>query len=69
MDEERRRVKRLIQWMSAFIGWPSLSTTLVYLVVEGPSVHLLHLAIFIPLSIASVVAFVMAPRLAARFVH
>ena len=66
-SEERRNITRLIRWLSMFVAWPSLTIALAFLVVTGPSEHWLHIFGLLPLGIAAVVAFAMAPRLAERF--
>ncbi|MHB1262265.1 MAG: hypothetical protein ACYC2H_11185 [Thermoplasmatota archaeon] len=65
---ELRNVTRLIRVLSLFVAWPSLTIALAFLVFTGPSDHWLHIFGLLPLGIAAVVAFAMAPRLAARFV-
>ena len=66
--QERRNVTRLIRWLSMFVAWPSLTIALAFLVVTGPSDHWLHIFGLLPLGLAALVAFAMAPRLAERFV-
>jgi hypothetical protein len=58
---------RLIRWLSMFVAWPSLTIALAFLVFTGPSDHWLHIAGLLPLGLAALVVFAMAPRLAARF--
>ncbi|MEA3136259.1 MAG: hypothetical protein QOJ26_142 [Thermoplasmata archaeon] len=65
---ERRNVTRLIRWLSMFVAWPSLTIALAFLVFTGPSDHWLHIFGLLPVGIAAVVVFAMAPRLAKRFV-
>jgi hypothetical protein len=66
---ERRNVTRLIRWMSMFVAWPSLTIALAFLVVTGPSEHWLHIFGLLPLGLAALATFAVAPRLAARFVQ
>ena len=66
---ERRNVTRLIRVMSMFVAWPALTIGLAFLVVTGPREHWLHIAYLLPIGTAALVAFALAPRLAARFVH
>lgn len=70
LDEpvERRNVRRLIRWVSAFVAWPSLSIGLAFLVFTDPSEHWLHIAGLVPLGVAALVLFALAPRLAERWV-
>jgi hypothetical protein len=65
---ERRNVTRLIRWLSMFVAWPSLSIALAFLVFTGPQDHWLHIFGLLPLGLAALVAFAMAPRLAEKFV-
>lgn len=65
---ELRNVTRLIRVLSLFVAWPSLTIALAFLVFTGPSDHWLHIFGLLPLGVAAVVAFAMAPRLAERFV-
>lgn len=66
---ERRNVTRLIRWLSMFVAWPSLSIALAFLVFTGPQDHWLHIFGLLPLGLAALVAFAMAPRLAEKFVR
>lgn len=66
---ERRNVTRLIRWLSMFVAWPSLSIAFAFLVFTGPGDHWLHIFGLLPLGIAALVLFALAPRVAARFVH
>ena len=66
--DERRNVTRLIRWIAMFVAWPSLTIGLAFLVFTDPSDHWLHIAGLVPLGLAALVAFALAPRLAARFV-
>ncbi len=69
MGDERRNVTRLIRWVAGFIAWPSLSIALAFLIFpDDPREHYLHIAGLLPLGVAAIVLFAMAPRLAARFV-
>ena len=71
MDEraqERRNVVRLIRVMAGFIAFPSLTIALAFLVFEGPSAHWMHIAGLSAAFGLAVVAFVMAPKWAERFV-
>lgn len=68
VDDERRNVTRLIRWIAMFVAWPSLTIGLAFLVFTDPSDHWLHIAGLVPLGLAALVAFALAPRLAARFV-
>jgi len=65
---ERRNVTRLLRWISMFVAWPSLTIALAFLVFTGPSDHWLHIFGLLPLGIAALVLFAMAPRLARRLV-
>jgi hypothetical protein len=67
-EDERRNVTRLIRWLAMFVAWPSLTIGLAFLVFTDPSDHWLHIAGLVPLGLAALVAFALAPRLAARFV-
>jgi hypothetical protein len=69
LSEERRNVTRLIRWVSMFVAWPSLTIALAFLVVTGPSEHWLHIFGLLPLGLAALVAFAMAPGLAERLVR
>jgi hypothetical protein len=69
LGQERRNVTRLVRWVSAFVAWPSLSLALAFLVFTDPSDHILHVAGLLPLGLAALVTFAMAPRIAARTVH
>ena len=60
---------RLIRWLSMFVAWPSLTIALAFLVVTGPSEHWLHIFGLLPVGIAAIAIFALAPRLAHRFVH
>lgn len=64
---ERRNVTRLIRWIAMFVAWPSLTIGLAFLVFTDPADHWLHIAGLVPLGVAALVLFALAPRLAARF--
>jgi membrane protein YdbS with pleckstrin-like domain len=66
--EERRNVTRLIRVLAGFVAFPSLTIALAFLVFEGPSAHWMHIAGLSAAFVLAMVAFVMAPRLATRFV-
>lgn len=66
--DERRNVTRLIRWISMFVAWPSLTIGLAFLVFTDPADHWLHIGGLVPLGLAALVAFALAPRLAARLV-
>ena len=68
-DAERRNLTRLVRWLSMFVAWPSLTIGLAFLVFTDPSDHWLHIAGLVPLGIAALVVFALAPRLAAKFVQ
>lgn len=65
---ERRNVARLIRVMAGFIAFPSLTIALAFVVFEGPTAHWMHIAGLSAAFVLAVVAFVMAPRWAERFV-
>ena len=65
---EQRNVTRLIRVISMFVAWPSLTAGLAFLVFEGINEHFLHIVTLVPIGIAAIVVFVMAPRLAQKFV-
>lgn len=65
---ERRNVARLIRVMAAFIAFPSLTTVLAFLVYEGPSEHWMHIGGLSLAFVGAAAGFVMAPRLAEKFV-
>ena len=67
-SEERRNVTRLIRVMAGFVAFPSLTIALAFLVFEGPSEHWMHIAGLSAAFALAMVAFVMAPQWAARFV-
>jgi hypothetical protein len=58
----------MVRWLSMFVAWPSLTIALAFLVFTDPSDHWLHIAGLLPLGLAALVVFAMAPRMAARFV-
>ncbi|MFA5943741.1 MAG: hypothetical protein WC876_04655 [Candidatus Thermoplasmatota archaeon] len=66
---ERRNITRLIRVMSMFVAWPSLTAGLAFIVFEGVDVHLLHIVTLLPIGVAALLAFVMAPRLTERFMQ
>jgi hypothetical protein len=66
---ERRNMTRLLRWVSMFIAWPSLTIAFAFLVFTGPTDHWLHIAGLMPLGIAALVLFAMAPRLAEKWVQ
>lgn len=65
---ERRNVTRLIRVLSGFVAFPSLTIALAFLVFEGPSEHWMHILGLSAAFVLALVAFVMAPRWAERFV-
>lgn len=67
-NPERANVRRLIRWVAAFVAWPSLSIGLAFLVFTDPSTHWLHIAGLVPLGLAALVVFALAPRIAAHYV-
>jgi membrane protein YdbS with pleckstrin-like domain len=67
-DIERRNIKRLLRWVAAFVAWPSLTIGLAFLVFTDPSDHWLHIGGLVPLGLAAIVLFVMAPQLAKKWV-
>lgn len=64
--EERRNVTHMIRWISGFIAWPALSISLAMMIDFDE--HSLHILGLMPLGIAAVILFFLAPRIAARFV-
>jgi hypothetical protein len=66
---ERRNVVRLIRVMACFIAFPSLTTVLAFLVFEGPSEHWMHIGGLSLAFVGAAAGFVMAPRMAERFVR
>lgn len=66
--EERRNMTRLTRWVAAFVAWPSLTIGLAFLVFTDPGEHWLHIAGLLPLGLASLVVFAMAPGLARKWV-
>jgi hypothetical protein len=68
VDVERRNVTRLLRWIGMFVAWPSLSIALAFLVFTGPRDHWLHIFGLLPVGIAGLGLFAMAPRLAERVV-
>ena len=65
---ERRNVTRLVRVLAGFVAFPSLTIALAFLVFEGPSAHWMHIAGLSAAFVLAVVAFVMAPHWAVRFV-
>ena len=63
---ERRNLTRLVRWIAMFVAWPSLTIGLAFLVFTDPSDHWLHIAGLVPLGLAALVLFALAPRIAAR---
>ena len=59
---------RMLRWLSMFVAWPSLTIGLAFLVFTDPSDHWLHIAGLVPLGVAALVVFALAPRMAERFV-
>lgn len=65
---ERRNLTRLTRWVASFVAWPSLSIGFAFLVFTDPSEHWLHIAGLVPLGLAALVVFAMAPSLARKWV-
>ncbi len=65
---ERANIRRLVRWVAMFVAWPSLSIGLAFLVFTEPSDHWLHIAGLVPLGVAALVVFAMAPRIALHYV-
>lgn len=63
--EERRNIRNLIRWFAGFVAFPAL-TIGAALTLEFED-HKLHVLLFIPLGIAALVLFFLAPRLAEKF--
>ena len=59
---------RLLRWISMFVAWPSITIALAFLVFTDPSDHWLHIAGLLPLGVAALVLFALAPRVATKFV-
>lgn len=68
VPDERRNVTRLIRWVAMFVAWPSLSIGLAFLVFTDPASHWLHIAGLVPLGLAALVVFALAPRIAQHYV-
>ena len=66
---ERNNVVRLIRVMAGFVAFPSLTIALSFVVFEGPAAHWMHIAGLSAAFLLAMVAFVMAPRWAERFVR
>lgn len=65
-EEERRNVRNLLRWVAAFLAWPGLSISLVFLLdLEG---HVGHFFLTLVAGLSGVALFFAAPRLADRFV-
>lgn len=66
-DGERGNVTRLIRFLAFFAAVPTVTIGLAFL-LYAPAEHVFHMVSFLLLGAASVLAYVAAPRLAARFV-
>lgn len=64
---ERGNVTRLIRFLAFFVAVPTITIGLA-LLFYAPGEHALHMAGFLLLGAAAVAAYVVAPRLARRFV-
>lgn len=63
--DERRNIRLFIRWFSAFVAVPALSIGgILFLEVEE---HILHIILFIPLGIAALILFALAPKIAYHF--
>lgn len=63
---ERQNVAGLIRVVGFFLAFPSLTISAAFLLDLDE--HLLHVIGLVPVGLAGVLAMVMAPRLAARWV-
>lgn len=63
---EQQNVTNLLRWIGGFIAWPALSISLIFMLDIDE--HILHIAGLFPLGIAGLVLFLMAPKLAAKWV-
>lgn len=64
---ERRDMTRLVRWVGVFAAWPSLTSALAFLVLDGDSSGF-YVAGLLVLGVAAVLLVALAPRLAAKFV-
>ena len=64
---ERGNVTRLIRFLAVFVAVPTVTIGLA-LMFYAPGEHSIHMGMFLLLGAAAGVAFVIAPRLAERFV-
>ncbi|HUR24597.1 MAG TPA: hypothetical protein VM327_01105 [Candidatus Thermoplasmatota archaeon] len=67
-SEERRNVTRLIRVLAGFVAFPSLTIALAFAVFEGPTEHWMHITGLSAAFVLAMVALLMAPAWAARFV-
>ena len=65
---ERAKMANLVRYVSGAAAIPTISIGLAFLVFTDPSEHWLHIAGLVPLGVVALVVFVMAPRLATRWV-
>jgi uncharacterized membrane protein len=68
MPDERGNLTRLIRFLAFFVAVPTISIGLALLIYD-PEAHALHMVSFLLLGVAAVLAYVVAPRLAERFVQ
>jgi hypothetical protein len=66
LNEEQRNVRNLVRVVSSFVVWPALSISLIMMLDLDE--HILHIAGLFPLACAGFVTFLMAPKLARRWV-
>jgi hypothetical protein len=64
---ERENVARLIRFLAFFVAVPTVTIGLAFL-LYAPAEHVFHMVAFLLLGAASVVAYLGAPQLAARWV-
>ena len=67
LHEERRNVTNLIRMLGLFAAVPGLSISLILLAIDVQE-HLGHFLLLFPVGLAGILAMVMAPRLAAKWV-
>lgn len=66
LTEEQRNVKNLIRVVGGFVAWPALSISVAFML--DLEEHFLHIAGLFPLGMAGLIAMIMAPRLAKKWV-
>jgi hypothetical protein len=64
-EDEAVNLRRLLRWVAGFIGFPSLTIGLAFLIYE-PREHVSHMVIFLGLAAGCTAVWLLAPRIAAK---